>query len=349
MNWRADQKPLHVAAQRVGCFFKMDRSPQTRVILFLLHNLAQKEPPATLDAIRTHPLWIQQRQDDAALTRLLAQMVSAGLILCETDAYSLTKQGAARVKQFMSEGFSAIMVAAEQSTASRKFCQQVYGRDLCQFNSMSMMQLEKLLEVMNLSEKDHLLDMGCGVGLISEYISDITRASLLGIDLAPGAIRSAQERTLKKRERLSYQVMDMDELSLPEKAFSGVISIDAIHFAHDLKRTILAAWGSLRENGQMGIFYAHTLSAGEPAGNLDPGRTPFAKVVLECGLDFRTWDFTQDELAVWERILEAAEGLKDAFEGEGKLELYEMSVADALPMLEAVKTGKRRRYLYHIR
>jgi 2-polyprenyl-3-methyl-5-hydroxy-6-metoxy-1,4-benzoquinol methylase len=125
---------------------------------------------------------------DHALARSLDQLLESGLVSCTGIKYSLTKRGVAQVKQFMSGGYSALLVTGEQSATSRKFCEQVYGLNLCQFNSMSMIQLHKLLEVMNLGEEDHILDLGCGAGLISEYISDLTGASVVGIDLPPGPL-----------------------------------------------------------------------------------------------------------------------------------------------------------------
>jgi len=99
----------------------------------------------------------------------------------------------------------------------------------------------------------------------------------------------------------------------------------------------------------MGIFYPVNLSAGEPIDNLESEKTPLSQDLQERGLNFRTWDFPEDERNVWEKILHVAEELKHEYEAEGKLYLYEMSIADARAMLEAIKTGKRRRYLYHIR
>jgi len=64
---------------------------------------------------------------------------------------------------------------------------------------------------------------------------------------------------------------------------------------------------------------------------------------------FPPWDFTLDEMCVWETVLNVAEELKHKYEAEGKSFLYEMAVADAKPMLDAAKAGNRRRYLYHIR
>jgi ubiquinone/menaquinone biosynthesis C-methylase UbiE len=327
----------------------MDFSPDARTILGILNSFGQKKTLSTLDAIRTHDIWVQQEKEDQSLTKALNQLIDYGLVSCTGITYSLTKQGLVQVKQFMSDGFSAIMVACEQSATSRKFCKQVYGLDLCQFNTMSKIQLDKLLEVMNLCEDDHILDLGCGVGVVSEYISDITGASVMGIDFASKAIERAQERTHKKRGRLSYQVMDMDELSFPGKSFSGVISIDALHFVNDLKRAIQLAKECLQENGQMGIFYSTTISSEETIDSLEPEQTPLAKVLQECGLNFQTWDFTQDERNIWEKILQVAEELRHEYYAEGSLDIFETSVSDARPMLDAVKTGRRRRYLYHIR
>jgi len=53
--------------------------------------------------------------------------------------------------------------------------------------------------------------------------------------------------------------MDIDELNLPRKSFSGVISIDALHFVNNLNRTMKLIKACLQENGQMGIFYSYTV------------------------------------------------------------------------------------------
>jgi cyclopropane fatty-acyl-phospholipid synthase-like methyltransferase len=327
----------------------MNISPEASFVLGVLNSFEHNKTLSTLETIRTQNIWVQQGNSDQNLTEVLGQLLDSGLISFTEGAYSLTRQGLSQVKQFMSEGFSAIIVAEQQSATSRKFCEQVFGTDLRQLNSMSMTQFNKMLEVMNLSENDHILDLGCGSGLISEYISDLTGANVVGVDFATGAIEHAQERTQKKRGRLSYQIMDMDELSFPKKSFSGVISIDAIHFVNNLKRAIQLAKECLRDNGQMGIFYSVTLSEGEPIDNLEPEQTPLGKVLQECELNFQTWDYTQDEKNIWEKVLRVAEELKQEYEKEEKLYLYEMAVADARPMLDAIKIGRRSRYLYHIR
>ena len=327
----------------------MDNSPQARSILFILNDLEKQKTSSSVDAICIHPIWQQQGLEDHTLSAALDQLISDELVASSEDTYALTKPGIAQLKQFKCKGCSSLLLAGERSATSSKFCERVYGLDLCQFNSMSMGQLDKLLEVMNLGKDDHILELGCGVGRITEYISDLTGAKLTGVDFAAAAIDRAQERTQAKRERLAYQFMDMDELRFSKDSFSGVISIDALHFVNDLKRMIQSVQACLRENGQMGIFYSVVVSPGETTDNLEPEQTPLAKALQDYGLTFQTWDFTQDEIDIWEKILQTAEELRPEYAAEGNLFLYETSVSDAKPMLAAVKSGRRRRYLYHIR
>ena len=46
--------------------------------------------------------------------------------------------------------------------------------------------------------------------MLVEYISDTTSASLYGVDYCPDVIDIANARTESKRDRLSYQVGNLD-------------------------------------------------------------------------------------------------------------------------------------------
>ena len=72
---------------------------------------------------------------------------------------------------------------------------------------------------MDLQPGDQLLDLGCGAGLITEYISDQTGAHVTGLNYSAPAVDLANERTEEKRDRLSYITGDMNARGLPEGAF----------------------------------------------------------------------------------------------------------------------------------
>jgi 2-polyprenyl-3-methyl-5-hydroxy-6-metoxy-1,4-benzoquinol methylase len=88
-----------------------------------------------------------------------------------------------------------MLLKSQKSKAYGEFCKKVYGRNLCQFNMFDEEQLQKLLTELNLNNTHIVLDLGCGNGLISEYISDLTGAKVIGIDYAGGAIKEAQKLT----------------------------------------------------------------------------------------------------------------------------------------------------------
>ena len=142
----------------------MELPPDSRKIFFILNNLAGKKTPASEGAIRAHPLWSQQGSRESRFRNALDHLLESRYVVSTSRGYSLTDPGLALLKQFMSAGFSSLLLAAEQSPTSRRFCQQVYGLDLCQFNSMSMAQFNQLLAVLNLGPGDHILDLAAGSG-----------------------------------------------------------------------------------------------------------------------------------------------------------------------------------------
>ena len=82
---------------------------------------------------------------------------------------------------------------------------------------MDVEQLNKLLEILSLNESSRVLDLGCGIGSVTEYISDVTGAHITGVDFAEDAIIRARSRTRAKRNRLTYEVGDMNDLRFPDR------------------------------------------------------------------------------------------------------------------------------------
>lgn len=75
------------------------------------------------------------------------------------------------------------MQPSPQSGTS-SLCERVFGRDLGQHGYMNQAQLDLLLQVLQLDASHHGLDLGCGNGLIAEYVSDRTGAHITGLDYA---------------------------------------------------------------------------------------------------------------------------------------------------------------------
>ena len=118
----------------------------------------------------------------------------------------------------MRDFYERFYAVVNQSQAHARFCERAFGRNLCQHGFADMAQLDALIAALQPTSQHHLLDLGCGNGMIAEYISDVTDAHVTGLDYIPTAIAQAQARTAAKADRLTFQVGDINALAPPAAA-----------------------------------------------------------------------------------------------------------------------------------
>ena len=321
--------------------FIMDTENRDQLLSAIKYLALRKTAPTRTEFLKK---WAK---DEQLLDSELGAMVSNGLIVQSEGVYSLTAEGRRLAQQNDAREFGAWMIACEQSTAYRELCRQLYGSERCQFDMLTQVQLEKLLDVLDIPGCQSILDVGCGTGALTDYIAGHTSGKITGIDFSPEAIAFARERTQEKQKRLSFQVMDMDELTFPSNSFDTVLCIDTLYFVNDLDKTMNTLRGSLQEQGQMGIFFSAKIAVNEPKEKLLPENTVLAKALEKCGMQYETWDFTAEEKELWKQSLEIANDLKDRFVEEGNLAIYEGRIGEAAREIEFSDTDRRRRYLFH--
>jgi len=239
------------------------------------------------------------------------------------------------------------------STAHAQFCERVFGRNLCQHGFADMAQLDALIAVLRLQPGERALDLGCGNGMIAEYISDCTGAHVTGLDYSPEATRIANERTAAKRDRLTFMVGDINAPGLPPEAFDTVISIDSLYFSDDYTRTIGELARALRPGGQMGFLFSHGREPWVPREQFDadsvlPDRTPLAQALEANGLAYRALDFTQDDYCIAQLRKQVLPALRERFAADGLGFVYDNRLGDANGISQAIEDGLHRRHLYHV-
>ena len=253
----------------------------------------------------------------------------------------------------MKDFYNAFYSATEHSQAHHAFCERVFGKDLCQHGFTNLEQLELLIQVTRLSSAQRALDLGCGNGMIAEYLSDCTGAHITGLDYIPQAISQAQQRTATKSERLAFIVGDINQLELPSSVFDVILSIDSMYFSKDYTATLRELKAALRPSGQMAIFFSHGREPWVPKDEfpketLPPDKTPLADALKANDLTFQTWDLTLQEYELAQRRKEVLAELKPQFEIEGTLFIYENRMGDADGISQAIEKGLHARYLYHV-
>jgi SAM-dependent methyltransferase len=169
----------------------------------------------------------------------------------------------------------------------------------------------------------------------------VSGANFLGLDFTRETIQRAKIRTCAKSDRLTYQVQDLNALSLQHKTLDCMISIDTLYFVKDLKKTLQQIKEALKSDGKLLIFYS--------SRRKEVQQTDLAVALTHLGFDFEVWDFTAAEKAIWEKSLLYAEELKDAFVAEGAQSLYRGRVAEATRNIKWQNEGRMSRYLYFAR
>jgi ubiquinone/menaquinone biosynthesis C-methylase UbiE len=216
---------------------------------------------------------------------------------------------------------------AEKSDAHANFCRMVYGRNFCQHGMLDMYQLNRMIETGGICESSRVLELGCGNGHITEYIFDRTQCRITGIDIADKAISAARRRTKEKSRFIDFRTMSMDKLKFAEQSFDFVLSIDSLYFVKDLEDTIMRMKRVLKPGGAMLIFY-HFPPEADTRGE-DPSRaSKLGKTLDKMGLQYSTTDFTKENRRHWKTKKDVLLVLKDAFEAEGNVFLYNNRISE---------------------
>lgn len=318
---------------------------ETLIAVAVLHLFEQKADRDGVDFVG----WGLFEREQGELGREAEGLVAKGLLRQEDGIFSLTEEGKEAEKvvdeAFVKEAYDEGWEASAQSEAMAEFSERVYGRNLSQTNFADMEQLDGLIEALGLDSEDRVLDLGCGTGMISEYISARTGASVTGLDFSTKAICVARERCREKADRLSFVEGDMNDLDLPEASFDAIVSIDTLYFAGDLAKTVGDLKGTIKPEGCMGILYTASVRPGE-SRNLLPESCVLGKALEANGLVFQVCDCTESLRGVLKRMRDTAVEMKDAFEEEGLRRKYFFSYVEGEDGLKVLEDGRGVRYQF---
>lgn len=280
-----------------------------------------------------------------------------GLIDGDDQGYHLTHNGRPLGQKYRSERpdlywyyYQKFYPAAHASPTHSKLCERVFGEDLCQEGQTDMASLKHLLELLGLKNGENVLDLGCGAGVISEYISDQTGIRLTGIDYAASAIAEATERTADKKSRLTFVRGNFSELVLESNSYDAVIAIDTLYGDDVLEKIFPMLAVALKPGGRMGIFLNHQISEGDSSELLKAEHSKLSQVLSTLGLAAETFDYTKELGEFWRRLHLATTDLWDDFEAEGNgfIAANYIREAEEDHLLE-INAGTIARYLYIVR
>lgn len=155
-----------------------------QVILHAVYNMEDQKQKIDIDSLRRS---LNLAADKSILLKNeMKHLIEKGYILPASDAWILTDYGrieAARIsKAMIRDEFSEKIDRLTKSSAYLDFCEEVYGYRVYLFNMMDKQQIDFILNAIPLTEKDTLLDLGCGSGSILNLLATKYGCQGIGID-----------------------------------------------------------------------------------------------------------------------------------------------------------------------
>lgn len=317
-------------------------------LLNILSHLGKQKENVDLDKLNV--IKDKHSKENFSWLPIIKQLKAKQLIIQKENYFSITQKGSVTIsklnKEKMQNGFNKAILVRDKSKIFKKFCEEIHGEFLCQMNMTNKNQINKLIEMLNVKEGQRILDLGCSVGRITEYISDITKAEITGIDIADEVILNAQQRIKDKSDRIKFIASDLDDLNFKTNSFDRIIAIDTIYFSDNIPELVNNLKRILKPNGLMCIFYSQRITEKEDRKRLEAKHTDFANILKEEGLKFTTIEFTEDEKQHWRDEFRVANELKEEFEKANEIEIYNSRIRESKDHLAYINDNRISRYLY---
>ncbi|MFW9996346.1 MAG: class I SAM-dependent methyltransferase [Candidatus Odinarchaeota archaeon] len=112
----------------------------------------------------------------------------------------------------------------------------------------------KLLEMCQLDDKSHVLDVGCGAGHTACFIAEKYGSRVIGIDISENMIKMAKKRARKKKmvDKVEFQVTDVFQLPFKENSFDAVIIESVLTPLPDEAKALVEITRIIRSGGLVG-------------------------------------------------------------------------------------------------
>ncbi len=113
----------------------------------------------------------------------------------------------------------------------------------------------RLVDLAGVGPGDTVLDVGCGRGavLVPAAARVGVAGSVFGVDLSPEMVRLASERADAAGIAARLEVMDAENLDMPEGSFSVVLCGFGIFFLPDPERAAVGFRRALADGGRLGL------------------------------------------------------------------------------------------------
>jgi ubiquinone/menaquinone biosynthesis C-methylase UbiE len=114
----------------------------------------------------------------------------------------------------------------------------------------NVIKIRDALKKINSESIKNVLEIGCGIGLVSAYLANSFGMTVYGTDFDPDEIQLAKKIS-NERPKLKFQVEDASNLSFVDNSFNLVISQNVFHHIPDWSRAVAEIARVLQRGGYL--------------------------------------------------------------------------------------------------
>lgn len=290
------------------------------------------------------------RLEKQLVLHALKNLISKSLVVSRSNSYLLTKSGFCRateiLKQESCKRWNRTLLSLEKSEAYSRYSELVYNNNYFQFNMVCKEQLRFIVSLLSEKQFNNILDLGCGLGYLTEYFAEKTKAKVTGVDIACDVISNAKKRNIKNTN-INFEQLDLDDqltFDLKGKPFDLIISFDSLYFSADLDKTIYHLKELLSPSGHLFAFWTTILD--NTYVPTTPDATKIAIALRNNEFEYSAIDFTTYEIKHWKRCKKALRALKAEFSNTDDHQVYEHRHFETNSSLRLAEEGRLLRFLY---
>lgn len=312
-------------------------------LLHIFYCLENQNQPVSMDSIKRNLSW--SGNIPLVVEDEIKRLIEKGYLTTENDnIFSLTDIGrneAYKASRIMVKNeFSKKIARLTGSRTYLDYCEEVYGYRMYLFNMMDKAQLDFIINSVEISPQDKILDLGCGTGSVLNTLCSKYNCKGIGIDqLSNGVVEITNKM-------ITYIDGDIDRLSDYDIKPSITIAIDSLYFSRELDNLIQQLI-SIRNN-RLFLFYSQYAldESAVDRSMLQCDKTRLAEVLGKNCVSYETIDYSENEALLYEKSIKALLKYKKVFENEGNLDLFENKLREDMRGKEIYNKGLAKRYLY---
>ena len=115
---------------------------------------------------------------------------------------------------------------------------------------------ERMLDLMEFSSDDHILDLACGEGWASRLLAGRVNSGsrIVGIDIADGMVERASIKS-SGFPNLSFQCAQAHALPFPPESFTKALSIESFYYFENQEMVLRELMRVLRPGGELFLLF----------------------------------------------------------------------------------------------